>query len=66
MIVFLDDCKFKIFEECKEKYKEKGPHGSMIRVPYDKKLECKPTRMDLSLVESPDLYDEPLRVMGLA
>ena len=65
MIVFLDECKFKIFEECKEKYKEKGEHGSMIRIPYDKKLACKPTRMDLSLVAGPDLYDEPMRVMGI-
>ena len=65
MIVFLDECKFKIFEACKEKYKEKGEHGSMIRVPYDKKLACKPTRMDLSLVAGPDLYDEPMLVMGI-
>ena len=65
MVVFLDECKFKIFEACKEKYKEKGEHGSMIRVPYDKKLACKPTRMDLSLVAGPDLYDEPMLVMGI-
>jgi len=66
MIVFLDDSKIAILEECQEKYKEKTEHGTLLKIPYDKKHPCKPARMDLSLVEGPDLYDEPMRVMGIA
>lgn len=65
LMVFLDECKFAIMDQCKEKYKEKGEHGSIVKTPYDKKFPCKPTRMDLSLIAGPDLYDEPMLVMGI-
>jgi hypothetical protein len=73
MILFLDESKLEIMTTCGEFVTKEGKnqpgipeHEGLIAIPYDKaKAPCKPIRMNLSHVQGPDKYDEPMLVMGI-
>jgi len=73
MIKFIDDCKFKIMVACGESITLEGKNVAglpeeeqLITHEYDKKHECKPTRMHLTHILGADKYDEPMFVMGIS